>query len=151
MKNEYDFSNAQRGPAVAPVKGKTRITIMLDDDILATFREQSAALGRGYQTLINDALKDLISQPPSPEPLGALESVLRLSESLREEMEHRKHELTVAMSVLREASSVVSKTLEVAGNAKQHNIDVAALRGFVAKADGIVEMVPVTRRISLVE
>ena len=58
MKDEYDFSKGRRG-AVAPVgPGKTRITIRIDDDILAWFREQAHALGgASYQTLINEALR----------------------------------------------------------------------------------------------
>ena len=39
-------------------KGKTRITIYLDDDVLETFRERADQAGRGYQTMINDALRD---------------------------------------------------------------------------------------------
>jgi len=35
--------------------GKTRITIMLDDAVLAAYK--SRAGGRGYQTLINEALR----------------------------------------------------------------------------------------------
>ncbi len=34
MKAEYDFSKGKRG-AIIPSKGKTRITIYLDDTILA--------------------------------------------------------------------------------------------------------------------
>ncbi len=37
MRKEYDFSQGQRG-AVLPSPGKTRITIMLDDDIIDFFR-----------------------------------------------------------------------------------------------------------------
>lgn len=33
MKDEYDFSSGKRG-AVASNKGKTRITIMLDDSVI---------------------------------------------------------------------------------------------------------------------
>ncbi len=40
MKAEYDFSQGKRG-AIAPISsGKTRITIRLDDDVLAWFRHQ---------------------------------------------------------------------------------------------------------------
>jgi uncharacterized protein (DUF4415 family) len=35
MKKEYDFSKGRRGAVVAPPSGKTRITIRLDDDVLA--------------------------------------------------------------------------------------------------------------------
>lgn len=34
MKRDYDFSHAKRGPVVRVPKGKTRITIRLDDDLL---------------------------------------------------------------------------------------------------------------------
>ncbi len=56
MRDEYDFSQDPRG-AVIPSKGKTRITLYLDDEILASFRERAEAFGLGYQTLINEALK----------------------------------------------------------------------------------------------
>lgn len=56
MRNEYDFSDGKRG-AVLPAAGKTRITIMLDDDVIAFFRERAEAVGAGYQTLINAALR----------------------------------------------------------------------------------------------
>ena len=61
MKDEYDFSKGKRG-AVIPNKGKTRITIYLDDAILEVFRTRAEAAGTGYQTLINEALKEHINQ-----------------------------------------------------------------------------------------
>ena len=39
MRKEYDMSNSARG-AVVHGLGKQRITIMLDSDILAAFRER---------------------------------------------------------------------------------------------------------------
>ncbi len=54
MRKEYDFSKGKRG-AVIPSKGKTRITIYLDDEILDSFRKQAEAKGLGYQTIINEA------------------------------------------------------------------------------------------------
>lgn len=56
MKSTYDFSEATRG-AIAPQQGKTRITMMLDDDVLQAFRDQAANQGKGYQTLINETLR----------------------------------------------------------------------------------------------
>ena len=56
MKKEYDFSKGKRG-AVIPPKGKTRITIYLDDEVLNRFRLTAERSGKGYQTLINDALR----------------------------------------------------------------------------------------------
>ncbi|MFM9967470.1 MAG: BrnA antitoxin family protein [Burkholderiales bacterium] len=56
MKKLYDFSKAKRG-AVIPTTGKTRITIYMDDSIVSQFKAQSEKTGKGYQTLINEALK----------------------------------------------------------------------------------------------
>lgn len=39
MRKEYDFSKGKRGPAIES-PGKTRITIMLDNDIIEAFRER---------------------------------------------------------------------------------------------------------------
>lgn len=73
MRKEYDFSKAQRG-AIAPApKGKTRITIRLDDDVLAWFRDRVNEQGGGsYQTLINQALRRTMGGISEP-----LETVLR--------------------------------------------------------------------------
>lgn len=61
MKAEYDFSNGKRG-AVVPQRGKTRITIYIDDEVLAAFRQQAEESGGGYQTLINQALQDSVAR-----------------------------------------------------------------------------------------
>ena len=63
MREEYDFSKGKRG-AIIPSTGKTRITIYLDDDILANFKEQAETKGMGYQTLINDVLKQHLQSSP---------------------------------------------------------------------------------------
>jgi len=55
MKKEYDFTKGKRGPVIRQ-RGKTRITIHIDDDVLEAFRERADAEGRGYQTMINEAL-----------------------------------------------------------------------------------------------
>jgi hypothetical protein len=53
-----DFSGGRRGAVLPPAKGKTRITIRLDTELLDWFREQVDRAGGGnYQTLINDALR----------------------------------------------------------------------------------------------
>ncbi|HBG07947.1 MAG: CopG family transcriptional regulator [Geobacteraceae bacterium GWC2_58_44] len=78
MKAEYDFSNAERG-AVVPQTGKTRITMYLDDTIVEEFRKRADAAGKGYQTLINDALREYLAKAP-----GNLEETLR--KVIREEM-----------------------------------------------------------------
>lgn len=64
MRAEYDFSKAKRG-ALVPTKGKTRITIYIDDAVLDEFRSRAEKAGRGYQTLMNDALKAHLATPES--------------------------------------------------------------------------------------
>jgi uncharacterized protein (DUF4415 family) len=54
LKAEYNFTKGRRGQAV-PTKGKTRITIYIDDQILGEFKAESARTGLGYQTLVNKA------------------------------------------------------------------------------------------------
>ena len=61
MKEEYDFSKGKRG-AVIPSTGKTRITIYLDDEIVRRFKALSEETGKGYQTLINEALNNYLSR-----------------------------------------------------------------------------------------
>jgi uncharacterized protein (DUF4415 family) len=61
MEAEYDFSQGKRGTIDPRLLGKTRITIRLDDEVLAWFREQVHLAGGGnYQTLINEALRQHI-------------------------------------------------------------------------------------------
>jgi uncharacterized protein (DUF4415 family) len=80
MKREYDFSKARRGAVVSVPKGKTRITIRLDDEILAWFREQVEGAGGGnYQTLINEVLRQHVLHAKEP-----LEKTLR--RVIREEL-----------------------------------------------------------------
>jgi uncharacterized protein (DUF4415 family) len=80
MRKQYDFSKAKRGPVVRSPKGKTRITIRLDEDILQWFKAQVHEAGGGsYQTLINAALRKHTEQRERP-----LEETLR--RVLREEL-----------------------------------------------------------------
>lgn len=65
MQEEYNFSKGKRG-AVIPNKGKTRITIFIDTDILEWFRDQAEREGQGYQTGINQALRNYIKQDRRP-------------------------------------------------------------------------------------
>ena len=47
MKAEYDFSKGKRG-AVIPQKGKTRISIFIDNSVLTAFRARAEKAGTGY-------------------------------------------------------------------------------------------------------
>ena len=51
MKAEYEFSKGKRG-AVMPQKGKTRISIFIDNSTLAEFLARAEKAGTGYQTMI---------------------------------------------------------------------------------------------------
>jgi uncharacterized protein (DUF4415 family) len=80
MRKEYDFSKAKRRAAIAAPRGKARITIRLDEEVLDWFKAQVEVAGGGnYQTLINAALVDHIKREAEP-----LERTLR--RVLREEL-----------------------------------------------------------------
>ncbi len=89
MRDHYDFSNGKRAkdvPAIARIQkeneGKERITIRLDADVLAWFRDQVKG-GGNYQTLINEALKVHIGLAGKEDvPL----TVRKLREVLRQEL-----------------------------------------------------------------
>lgn len=79
MRDEYDFSKGKRGAVIAS-PGKTRITIMLDDDIIEAFRARAEDAGAGYQTLINAALREALgaaSDKEKPLTVAVLRRVLR--------------------------------------------------------------------------
>ncbi len=84
MKKEYNFKNAKRGQ-VLPTKGKTRITMYIDTDILNDFRKRADDAGYGYQTMINSALREYLSR--SGKPLD--EKVIR--QVIREELDRVAH------------------------------------------------------------
>jgi uncharacterized protein (DUF4415 family) len=63
MNLETNLPNLHAAPSrrTRPVKRKTRITIYLDDEVLAQFRSLSESCGTGYQTLINAALRNRLT------------------------------------------------------------------------------------------
>ena len=71
MKREYDFSKAKRGAVMPVSKGKTRITIRLDEgsNHLVPGSQVDKAGGGNYQSLINEALREHIAR--AREPLGS--------------------------------------------------------------------------------
>lgn len=80
MKKEYNFSKGRRGAIESLPKGKTRITIRIDDDVLDWFRMQVDRAGGGnYQTLMNLALREHVQKRKEP-----LEETIR--RVLREEL-----------------------------------------------------------------
>ncbi len=76
MKREYDFSKGKRGAVIATT-GKTRITIHLDDDVLEQFRDRADSAGRGYQTMINEALRAHLSKSQQPDDATTLRRIIR--------------------------------------------------------------------------
>ncbi len=79
MKREYNMTGATRATEVEHLNrlrsGKTRITIMLDNDMLEAFRVRAEEQGMGYQTFINLALREYLSRRPVDEE--TLRRVLR--------------------------------------------------------------------------
>ena len=71
MKAEYDFSKGKRG-AVVVQKGKTRISIFIDNAILDEFRARAEKAGIGYQTMMNEALRQYLIgiKGPLTTPVG---------------------------------------------------------------------------------
>lgn len=64
MRKEYDFSRAKRAKDVphlaklqAEMTGKTRITMRVDNTVLAAFKARAESSGGSYQTMMNEALK----------------------------------------------------------------------------------------------
>ena len=79
---EYDFSQGKRGAIDPTPPGKTRITIRLDNDVLAWFRNRVHKAGGGnYQTLMNQALREYIRQQEE-----SLEEIVR--RAVREEIQN---------------------------------------------------------------
>ncbi len=80
MRAEYDFRKGKRAAFIAP-KGKTRITIYIDDAVLDEFRARAESAGTGYQTMMNEALKTYLARGRQ---VPVTESVLR--RVIREEL-----------------------------------------------------------------
>ena len=76
MKPEYDFGNGKRGPVVRQ-KGKTRITIYIDDEVLKDFRRKAEEAGQGYQTMINEVLREHLGHSTRPVDEETLRRVIR--------------------------------------------------------------------------
>ena len=53
------------------------VTLVTDDAILEAFRLRAEQEGKGYQTLINEALSASLAQNNAPVTIGALRKILR--------------------------------------------------------------------------
>ena len=85
MRKEYDFSKGKRGTVIAS-PGKTRITIMLDDDLIEFFRAKAEAQGTGYQTMINATLRAMVAEEKGKVAEDQPVTVAVLRKVLREEL-----------------------------------------------------------------
>ena len=59
MKKEFDFTNAKKNPYLS--KSKKQITINLNEEVLAYFKNMSEETGIPYQSLINLYLLDCVN------------------------------------------------------------------------------------------
>ena len=84
---EQDFGKRFRKTALADLppavrnlraasRGKTRVTMYLDNDVLTRFREMAEAGNVGYQTLINHALRETVTGDPNAQNTEDLKSEL---------------------------------------------------------------------------
>ena len=99
MKDEYEFSDAKRG-AMATSKGKTRITIMLDDAVIEAARAVAESEGYGYQTVINNTLRQAL--------LGGDKAGLLKKDITAGELKNLQQKLTEA---LREIQRVIEPSV----------------------------------------
>ena len=58
MKDEYDFSNARRGPVVPLPPHQTEVRVRLDNEVLGWLRESVNEAGGGsYADIVNSVLR----------------------------------------------------------------------------------------------
>jgi len=81
MKASYDFRKGNRGrvaKAAPETRGKTRITIRLDEDLVEHFLKEADKTGgaKGYQTLMNEALRQHV-EGKAPRLVDTLRKIVR--------------------------------------------------------------------------
>ncbi len=77
MRKEYDLSKAKRASEVPHLavlqekaKGKSAVTLLLDDELLVAFREKANEEGMDCSALINKVLHQAMDKPtPKAKPL----------------------------------------------------------------------------------
>jgi uncharacterized protein (DUF4415 family) len=75
MKKEYDFSGGERGKFFR--ENKVQKTLRLDADVLKYFQSLSTKKHIPYQTLINNTLRDAMTQPVGGIDLKLLRKEIR--------------------------------------------------------------------------
>ena len=122
MKAEYDFSRGKRG-AVLSSRGKTRITIYLDDEIVKAFKAESERTGKGYQTLINESLAQHARVAEKPV------TAAQMREILQEVLAHR------------EGNSLQARPIASGDDAAREVRDAAPLKYKPEKAAAVSERI----------
>lgn len=64
MRKEYDFSKSRKNPYASQLK--KQITIRLDEEAIAYFKDISEEVGIPYQSLINLYLRDCVASNRKP-------------------------------------------------------------------------------------
>ena len=65
MRDEYDFSHAEKNPYINK-KEKTSVTIRIDKSSIDYFKQLASETGTPYQTLINSFLADCTARKLRP-------------------------------------------------------------------------------------
>jgi uncharacterized protein (DUF4415 family) len=86
MKKEYDFSKGVRGKFYKP--NKVQKTLRIDSDVLDFFKIQADKKKVGYQTLINQILRESMEHPSGLIDVKELRKELR--SVIRTEMRHNQ-------------------------------------------------------------
>lgn len=78
MSQDFDLTDAKRGPVIPSPPGTTPVTLRLDDDVIDWFRGRVNQAGGGeYGPLINAALRDHIHRNDGRTLEETLRRVLR--------------------------------------------------------------------------
>ena len=88
MRREYDFSGGVRGKFYRP--RKVQKTLRLDEDIVKYFQARARTEAKGYQTLINEALRRLIGRANTSEARLSLRRLI--AEEVRRELAKRRRQ-----------------------------------------------------------
>lgn len=85
MEKEYDFSEGEIGKFYRP--NKIQKTIRFDQDVIEYFQAEANKLSLGYQTLINQTLREAMGHKQELVSIGDLRKELRAI--LRQELKSK--------------------------------------------------------------
>jgi uncharacterized protein (DUF4415 family) len=123
---KHDVDNAVRGAVIGDA-GKTRVNMYIDNDIVEHFRALATSRGRGYQTEINAALRQVMLQPPEALAVPAQRRIRLLDEAGKDVLV----DIAARMRVLEHRAGIAN---------------TAALAVADTRAEYVVEVVEAPRR-----